>query len=163
MITRKLHSARDNLFDYVRNVGKSDDLSLLLDTERGIVKNDLLRYANSQGMISSLKKAIAEIDVVKDHIKIVSNSETYDVINRGYSLPNNRKGGLPYDEARQAMASHYTRLGNLDKSRLTDIEKSIIDVRRENIKVMQKLYEKMQAKAIGIDLSHGNKSKNANE
>ncbi|AQX20896.1 hypothetical protein Bcsk_002360 [Bartonella sp. CDC_skunk] len=151
-MTKNLHSLWDNLCDYVRNVGKSDDLSLLLNTERSLVENDLLRYANSQGMISSLKTAIAEIDVVKDHIKIVSNSETYDVINRGYSLPKNRKGSLPYDEARQAMASHYARLGNWDKARLTDIEKSILKVRRENIKVMQKLYEKMQAKAIGIDL-----------
>ncbi|AQX17975.1 MULTISPECIES: hypothetical protein [unclassified Bartonella] len=50
------------------------------------------------------------------------------------------------------MASHYARLGNWDKARLTDIEKSILKVRRENIKVMQKLYEKMQAKAIGIEL-----------
>ncbi|AQX17974.1 MULTISPECIES: hypothetical protein [unclassified Bartonella] len=86
LIIKNLHSARDNLCNYVRNVGKSDDLSLLLDTERGIVKNDLLRYANSQGMISSLKTAISEINVVKDHIKLVSNSETYDVINRGYSF-----------------------------------------------------------------------------
>nr|CBI80383.1 conserved hypothetical protein [Bartonella sp. 1-1C] len=35
------------------------------------------------------------------------------------------------------MASHYTRLGNLDKSRLTDIEKSIINVRRDNMKAMR--------------------------
>lgn len=50
------------------------------------------------------------------------------------------------------MASHYARLENLDKERLTSVEKSIIDMRRENIKAMQKLYEKMQAKAIGVDL-----------
>ncbi|OPB28372.1 hypothetical protein [Bartonella sp. WD12.1] len=51
------------------------------------------------------------------------------------------------------MASHYTRLGNLDKSRLTSVEKSIIDARRDNMKVMRRLYEQMQAKALGIDLS----------
>ncbi|EJF82665.1 hypothetical protein [Bartonella rattimassiliensis] len=103
-------------------------------------------------MINSLKTALAEIDVIKYHVMIVSDHEKYDVINKGHSLPKHRKSGLPYDEARQAMASHYARLGNLDKSRLTSIEKSIIDVRKNNVKVMQKLYEKMQAKAIGIDL-----------
>ncbi|WP_406604108.1 hypothetical protein [Bartonella gliris] len=50
------------------------------------------------------------------------------------------------------MASHYTRLGNLDNARLTFniilAEKSIIDVCRDNMKVMHKLYEKMQVKAI---------------
>ncbi|WP_273789993.1 hypothetical protein [Bartonella sp. ML70XJBT] len=137
--------------DYIRNVGKNSDLPLLIDTESDFIKDDLLRYANSKAMVSSLETALIEIGVVKDHIKLVSNPEKYDAINRGHSLSKHRKGGLPYDEARKAMASHYTRLGNLDKARLTDIEKSIIDVRRENIKAMQKLYEKMQAKAIGID------------
>ncbi|WP_244427613.1 hypothetical protein [Bartonella queenslandensis] len=51
------------------------------------------------------------------------------------------------------MASHYTRLGNLDKSGLTIAEKTVIDVRMNNMKVMRKLYEKMQVKALGIDLS----------
>ncbi|WP_254493495.1 hypothetical protein [Bartonella sp. B1099] len=137
--------------DYIRNVDKNSDLLLLIDTESDFIKDDLLRYANSKAMVSSLETALIEIGVVKDHIKLVSNPEKYDAINRGHSLSKHRKGGLPYDEARKAMASHYARLGNLDKARLTDIEKSIIDVRRENIKAMQKLYEKMQAKAIGID------------
>ncbi|WP_254475461.1 hypothetical protein [Bartonella sp. B1098] len=137
--------------DYIRNVGKNSDLPLLIDTESDFIKDDLLRYANSKAMVSSLETALIEIGVVKDHMRLVSNPEKYDAINRGHSLSKHRKGGLPYDEARKAMASHYTRLGNLDKARLTDIEKSIIDVRRENIKAMQKLYEKMQAKAIGID------------
>ncbi|WP_246257386.1 hypothetical protein [Bartonella gabonensis] len=145
-MTKKLHSVRNDLRNHIRNVGKNGDLSLLIDTERSLVENDLLRYANSKAMISSL-----EIGVVKDHIKLISNPEKYDAINKGHSLSKHRKGGLPYDEARKAMASHYTRLGNLDKARLTDIEKSIIDARRENIKAMQKLYEKMQTKAIGID------------
>ncbi len=151
MVSQKLHNVRSNLCDYIRNVGKNSDLPLLIDTESDFIKDDLLRYANSKAMVSSLETALIEIGVVKDHIKLVSNPEKYDAINRGHSLSKHRKGGLPYDEARKAMASHYTRLGNLDKARLTDIEKSIIDVRRENIKAMQKLYEKMQAKAIGID------------
>ncbi len=151
MVSQKLHNVRSNLCDYIRNVGKNSDLPLLIDTESDFIKDDLLRYANSKAMVSSLETALIEIGVVKDHIKLVSNPEKYDAINRGHSLSKHRKGGLPYDEARKAMASHYTRLGNLDKARLTDIEKSIIDVRRETIKAMQKLYEKMQAKAIGID------------
>ncbi len=82
---------------------------------------------------------------------MVSNSDQYDVINRGHSLAKHRKGGLPYDEARKTMASHYTRLKNLDKGCLTDIEKSILDMQMNNIKVMRKIYENMQAKAINLD------------
>ncbi|QEG79313.1 hypothetical protein D1093_09850 (plasmid) [Bartonella kosoyi] len=106
-------------------------------------------------MISSLKTALTEMDVVKKHVVLVSDPIQYKVINEAYSLSKNRKGGLPYDEARQAMASHYTRLGNLDKARLTSVEKSIIDVRRDNMKVMRKIYEKMQAKAIDLSRDKG--------
>lgn len=152
-MTKKLHGVRNDLWNYLCNIGKSSDLSLLLGTERSLVENDLLRYANSKAMISSLKTALMEIDVIKKHVILASNPAQYKTVNEAYSLPKNRKGGLPYDEARQVIASHYARLGNLDKSRLTSIEKSIIDVRKENMTVMRKLYEKMQAKAIGIDFS----------
>ncbi|WP_375607524.1 MULTISPECIES: hypothetical protein [unclassified Bartonella] len=150
-MTKKLHDVRNDLCSYLRNIEKSGGLSLLIDTERSLVENDLLRYANSKAMISSLKKALMEIDIIKKHIILVSNPAQYKTVNEVHSLPKNRKGGLPYDEARQAIASHYARLGNLDKSRLTSIEKSIIDVRKENMTIMRKLYEKMKAKAIGID------------
>ncbi|WP_273724048.1 hypothetical protein, partial [Bartonella sp. AU18XJBT] len=145
LLVKQLHSVRNNLRNHIRNVGESGGLSLLIDTERSLVENDLLRYANSKAMISSLKIALMEIDVIKKHVILVSNPAQYKTVNEAYSLPKNRKGGLPYDEARQAIASHYARLGNLDKSRLTSIEKSIIDVRKENIVIMRKLYEKMQA------------------
>ncbi|UNE53902.1 hypothetical protein [Bartonella machadoae] len=137
----------------LRNLGRCSDLPLLLDTERGFVDDDLLRYANSKGMINSLKTALTEIDVIKDHLELVSNPEKYDAINRGHRLLKHRKNGLPYDEARKAMASHYTRLENLDKAGLTLAEKAIISVRKDNMNAMRKIYEKMQAKAIGIDLS----------
>ncbi|MCL6230331.1 hypothetical protein [Bartonella bilalgolemii] len=154
MTAKKLQSARNYLYNHMRDIGKSGNLLLLLEEERYIVANGLVKYGNSKSMISSLKTALIEIDTIRKHVAFLENPEKYQVINEAYNLPKNRKGGLPYDEARQAMASHYTRLGNLDKSRLTSAEKSIIDVRRDNMKVMRKLYEKMQAKAIGIDLSH---------
>ncbi|AQX31539.1 hypothetical protein [Bartonella schoenbuchensis] len=96
---------------------------------------------------------MTEINVVREHLTIVADPIQYQLINKAHSLSKHRKNGLPYDEARQAMASHYTRLGNLDKSRLTSVEKSIIDARRDNMKVMRRLYEQMQAKALEIHLS----------
>ncbi|WP_236829034.1 hypothetical protein [Bartonella schoenbuchensis] len=141
------------LCDHVRNVGQSKDLSLLFNTEYNIVSDDLLRYANSPEMKSSLKTALIEMDVIKKHIVLAADPDQYTFINEAHSLSKHRKNELPYDEARQAMASHYTRLGNLNKSRLTVVEKSIIDARRDNMKVMRRLYEQMQAKALEIHLS----------
>ncbi|EJF88089.1 hypothetical protein [Bartonella melophagi] len=153
LAVKKLHNLRSKLHDYVRDVGKSGDFSLLLDTERSFVDDDLSRYTNSPEMKSSLKTALTEIDIIKEHLEIVADPTQYQLINKAHSLSKNRKNGLPYDEARQAMASHYTRLGNLNKARLTTVEKSIIDARKDNMKVMRRLYENMQAKALGINLS----------
>ncbi|WP_346418176.1 hypothetical protein [Bartonella sp. WD12.1] len=153
LVAKNLSDVRKGLYNYIRNIGKSGDFSLLLNMEESIVKNDLFRYANSNAMKSSLETALTEINVVREHLTIVADPIQYQLINKAHSLSKHRKNGLPHDEARQAMASHYTRLGNLDKSRLTTVEKSIIDARRDNMKVMRKLYEQMQAKALGIDLS----------
>lgn len=54
-------------------------------------------------MTSSLKTALTEINVVKKHGALVNDPTRYKVINEAYSLPKNRKGDLPYDEA---MPSH---------------------------------------------------------
>nr|CDP79705.1 hypothetical protein BN1046_00602 [Bartonella schoenbuchensis] len=153
LAVKKLHDVRKDLCNYIRNVGQSRDLSLLLNTEYSVVEGDLSRYANSPEMKSSLKTALTEMSVIKEHTAIVADPTQYQLINKAHSLSKHRKNGLPYDEARQAMASHYTRLGNLNKSRLTSVEKSIIDARRDNMKVMCRLYEQMQAKALEIHLS----------
>ncbi|WP_273721563.1 hypothetical protein [Bartonella sp. ML71XJBT] len=86
LMTKKLHSVRSDLCGCLHNIGKSGDLSSLLDAERRLVENDLLRYANSKAMISSLKTALTEIDVIKKHVVLVGNPAQYKVINEAYSL-----------------------------------------------------------------------------
>ena len=60
------------------------------------------------------------------------------------------RGDLPFDEARQALAGHVARLNNMDKSRLDDDEKKIIDARRAAVSSAIKLYMTLQAQALGI-------------
>jgi len=60
-----------------------------------------------------------------------------------------------HDEARQALSSHYTRLNNLDKSRLDDDEKKMIDTRKSAIFAARNLYTERQAKNLEIDLAKG--------
>ena len=66
------------------------------------------------------------------------------------SLPKNRQKGLPIDEARQSFRSHYARLANLDKSRLDDDEKEIIDARQEMFALAKSLYIAEQEITLGI-------------
>lgn len=150
---KRLQGARNDLLEHLREVGRSGDLSLIVATERAIVESDLSRYANSQAMTNSLQAAINEIAAIERHIGIVDDGTTYRSVDHAHSLPRNRKGGLPLDEARQALASHFARLNNMDKSRLGNDEKKIIDARKAAILVAGKLYTERQAKTLGVEPS----------
>jgi hypothetical protein len=147
---RKLNEARDDLLAHVKKIGKSDDLSLMVAAERTIVADELKNHANSKGMVSSLTVALTELSAAERLLPIVDAPNRYRAVDQAHSLPRNRdKKDLPLDEARQAFKSHYARLGNLDKSRLDDGEKRIIDARKFNMSQAGKLYTECQAKTTG--------------
>lgn len=106
---------------------------MIVAVEKTIVEAERAYYANSRAMDASLKTALQELDVVEKHIGIVDDPVRYKAVDEVYSLPRSRKGGLPNDEARQALRSHYARLSNMDKARLGDVEKQLIDARKSNI------------------------------
>jgi hypothetical protein len=146
---QRQHEVRNDLLGLVREVGKGGDLSRIIAVERAIVEGDLTRYANSRAMTHSLTAALVEITAIERHIGIVDDPSRYQAVDQAHSLPRNRKSGLPFDEARQALTSHYARLGNMDKSRLGGDEKKIIDARKSAIFSAGKLYVERQAKTLG--------------
>ncbi|GHT92261.1 hypothetical protein FACS1894116_02140 [Betaproteobacteria bacterium] len=149
--TKSLQKTRNTLLKHVRLVGKRSDLELIIATEKAIVEGDLEHYANSKGMISSLNAALLELEAIEQLLTIVDDKNEYERVNNAHSLPGNREKGLPLDEARQAFKSHYARLNNLDKSRLADDEKSIIDARKSNLYTAGRLYTRRQAKTLGVE------------
>jgi hypothetical protein len=147
---KRLQTVREGLLRFVREAGNSGDLSLIVATEKAIVEGDFGRHANSPMMSSSLKTALAEIAVIENHIAIVDSRARYRAVDQAHSLPRNRKGGLPYDEARQALAGHSARWNTWDKARSDDDEKTFIDVRRAAFRQAGKLYIQRQAKTLGL-------------
>jgi hypothetical protein len=144
-----LQRVRQDLTDHVRAAGRSGDAHLILATEQAFVDGDLDRYANSSGMISSLAAAQVEIDAVMTLLPVVEAPERYrKEIDAAFRLPKNRRGGVPNDEARQALRSHTARLMNLDKSRLTSEEKAILEARRASLVLAEKLYARLQVEAL---------------
>ena len=59
----------------------------------------------------------------------------------------------PLDEVRQAFKSHFTRLVNLDKSPLDDLQKKLIKARKSAIQRAQKLYIARQTSTLGVGLT----------
>jgi len=152
---KRLAVSRVKLLRHLQNVLRSDDLVLMMTTERLIVKGDLEHYANSKSMTGSLKTALNELSVIEMHLALVNNPAQYQIVDQAHTLPKNRKSGLPYDEACQAFASHHARLDNLDKSRLDETEKDLVDARKAVIAQAAKLYRQRQADTLGIDPPEG--------
>jgi len=148
---KQLAKARINLLQHLQNVNRNHDLALMIATERMIVQDDLDHYANSKSMTSSLKTALNELSVIELHLALVNDAEKYRIVDQAHTLPKNRKAGLPHDEACQALASHHARLDNLDKSRLDEPEKDLIEARKAVIAQAAKLYRQRQANTLGID------------
>ena len=145
---RALQEERLSMERLVRNVACGDDLVQMIASERIIVERDLEYHANSRAMVSSLTTALNEIGAIEQHLGMVDDPVQYKVVNRAYSLPKNRRAGLPFDEARQALDSHQARLGNMDKSRLDDEEKGIIDARRAVMLAAGQLYAARQTASL---------------
>ena len=148
---RSLEVSQRNLLKNLRELGRSGDLSQIVAVEKMFVETERAYYSNSKAMEGSLKTALKELDVVERHIGIVDDPARYKAVDEAHSLPRNRRGDLPYDEARQALRSHHARLNNMDKARLSDTEKQVIDARKSNILQAERLYKERQVMALGLN------------
>lgn len=146
----RLQETRAELLGQIKTVGKSGDLDLILSVERTILQNDLERHASSKGMAASLTAALAELAAAETLVAKVRDPAAYRSTDEDHSLPKNRTGGVPRDQARQFFASHAARLLNQDKSRLDPEEKQLIDQRKANIRTAEKIYTALQRQVLGL-------------
>jgi len=63
----ELSTGRKELLNHLRQLVKSNDLSLIIATEKAIIQGDLSRYANSAAMVTSLKAALEGMDIIEHH------------------------------------------------------------------------------------------------
>jgi len=150
---RQLSSTRKELLTLIREITRDGNLPLIIALELEIIRGDLLRYANSQGMVNSLKLAEEELEAAQRHLELVSDPAQYRLIDRAHSLRKKRENGLPLDDARSALASHRARLQNMDKSRIDEDEKQIIEERKTMIGAAINLYAKLQSGALETSLT----------
>lgn len=146
----RLQQLRSDLLKEIRAIGKGGDIDMTLAVERRFLENDLAQYANSGAMKSSLETALAELAAAERLVVKVRSPEAYRETDAAHSLPKNRIGDVPRDEARQFFNSHTTRLVNWDKSRLDAEEKRIVDARKDNMRSAGKVYAAMQRQSLGL-------------
>jgi len=147
---RKLSLRRKELLSLVREAARLRGVRLIIEIELAIVRGDLLRYANSKGMRSSLRLALEELLAVQTHLGYIDDEARYAIIDQAHSLKQKRMNGLPRDDARTALASHIGRLGNMDKSRLEEEEKDLVDARKAAMKVAEECYIALQEQMLRV-------------
>jgi len=152
---RTLSAGRKELLEHLRALVHSDDLRLIIAAEKKIIQGDLSRYANSAAMVTSLKAALEGMEIIEHHLTLVSDKDKYRIIDQAHRMARNRKAGLPFDEARQALSGHHARLMNMDKSRLDEDDKEVIETRKAVIAHAQECYARRQSATLGIDPAQG--------
>jgi len=148
---QSLKAARHELLLNIRKATASGDLALIIAVEQSILKNDLAHHANSKAMVANLRTAIDELQAVERHLALVTDTSAYRIVDQAHSLPKKRHNGLPFDDARQALASHHARLSNLDKSRLDEDEKLVLESRKTALADAQQRYAAQQAQTLGAN------------
>ena len=151
--SQRLAGFRNQLLLFIKESARGGNAERIVALEKTIIKNDLDRYSNSKPMADSLKAALNEFAVLERQLGMVDKPEQYKPVDAAYSLTKNRNKGLPMDEARQSFRSHSARLGNLDKSRLDNTEKQIIDARRAALSAAERDYIKRQARTLGVEFA----------
>jgi len=144
-------AAQETLMNTVKAIGRDGDLPTILTAEKSILTNELRFYGNSAGHKSSLKAALQDLVQAEKHLSIVADKDRYASHNELFQRPKNRRGGLPYDEARQFFSAHNTRLLNQDRARMSETEKRTVKARRANIRKAEQAYIALQQKALGLE------------
>ena len=142
---------QSSLRDTVKAIGKSKDVGLILRSERSLLENERMFYSNSPEMAKSLENALSELGGAEGAYKKVQNPDSYKEVDRNLVSHKSRSGDLPLDEARKFFDSQKARLLNMGKSRLTDEEKEILKLRRNNIIAGKSAYIELQKQALGIE------------
>ncbi len=135
------------IFNEIANRSKID---LMVSAEKTYLQAELKDFADSATMKSSLRQGITNLEIIESFLDRVRDSDYYRRFDSGHLLPKSRRNGLPDDDARKSFRAHATRLTNLDKSRMDKTERSILEQRRKNIRVAEKIYITMQEAALGI-------------
>ena len=154
--TRSSESARDmvkarvDLLPPLREATMLRDIDLLLDIEWAFMRLELEHIAHARKNITSLNAGIEQIDAAVTMLGYVRDPDKYREIASYYTLSRDlvRHSDLPKDAAYKFFGSHGTRLDNVETAPLEEEQTALLDVRRANVKLAQKLYIELQRQAL---------------
>ena len=135
----------------LKKIGRSGNLDEILDAERTLVETEKARAENTSDKNTSLTNSLVELKAAQAMLHIVRDPAKYREIDSDIlSVPKNRKGALPNDQARQFFDAQQTRIRDLRKGRVDQPELAVINARHSNLSIARRHYITLQQKALGI-------------
>jgi hypothetical protein len=146
---QKNHFQQEKLTN-LKNIGASGNLESIIGAEKFLVAFEFKEYAKGKVTESSLNNALDDLKIIETNARQVTKPDRYKEVDLNLAKEKMRDGNdLPLDGARKAFRAHITRLGNDEKARSSDHEKAIIQARRQNIGIAERIYIERQEKALG--------------
>ena len=136
--------------DIFKKAAEEGNAHTIVATERALIQAELEQFADSPTMRTSLREGIKNLEIIETYLNHTKDRARYKNIDEDHALEKNRKNNLPYDEARQSLRSHITRLRNLDTSRMDKPERTILEQRRKNMIIAEDVYIAKQKTALNI-------------
>lgn len=151
-LIQKEKTATQNIASHLIKIRKTNDPALILKAERLILTDELEYRSNDPIQVSSLQASIESLDATIKLFEKVRDPQAYKSVDEEHSTRKRRSGGLPLDQAREFFLGHNARLMNLKKATLTEEDKNLLDIRRENIRTVAKTYVQEQKKTLGLSI-----------
>lgn len=141
--------ARKELQKEIEMVGLSNNIDLIVETEKHLLSDEMQNRVASVGQKTALEDALKDLDIAEDIIKKVRKPSSYRSVaadyRREHKLTQDPKG-RPRDQARQFFSSHERRLvramaavGQGDVS-----QKDLLGARMANMRRGGRIYQGMQ-------------------
>ena len=156
-------SYNKELHTELKEIGKSKDVSLIINAERVIIEDKIERSKSegtfNKGSDKSLNESIKDLSMALNSLDKVYDKKWYKSFDANITDKKvDRINGVPRDPVHRFIDSNITRVNNsIISSTANKNERNILVERVSNMKVAKIEYMKLQAKTLDIDLPEKSK------
>ncbi len=156
-------SYNKELHNELKEIGKSKDVSLIINAERVIIEDKIDRSKSegtfNKGSDKSLNESIKDLSLALNSLDKVYDKKWYKSFDANITDKKvDRINGVPRDPVHRFIDSNITRVNNsIISSTANKNERNILVERVSNMKVAKNEYMKLQAKTLDIDLPEKSK------
>ena len=144
-------AAQREALEVLREVGRQDDIAMIIESEIAWLNNGLEHHAPSRTQTTFLESALEDLRIVREHWTTVMDPERYAHLDSVFQLKESRLGAVPNDQIRQALRHHLLNLTDFSIGCGEPQLSALCDQRRNNVDRAERLYTDLQHAALGVE------------